>query len=162
MLRWIILSVSICFILKADAQKSIAQYNQCDDLAAHMTALSQDKPLVVNFWATWCKPCVAELPYFLSLEETFKHQNLALLLVSLDFEHQVASRLQPFIQKHGITEEVVMLTDGDANDWINKVSSDWAGSIPATLVFYKGKSTFVEREFHTQKELDQYIRSLIQ
>ena len=63
---------------------------------------SSDTLYVVNFWATWCKPCVAELPHFEELYEKYKDQKVKVLLVSLDFKNQVASRLAPFMRERNL------------------------------------------------------------
>ena len=70
----------------------IVDYNGLDPLLHK----DNDTTYVVNFWATWCKPCVAELPYFEQLTETYKGQKVKVLLVSLDFSKQIESKLLTF------------------------------------------------------------------
>ena len=106
-----------------------------------------DTTYVVNFWATWCKPCVAELPYFEALHEDSKGKKIKVILVSLDFKKKIETNLVPFINKNKIASEVVVLSDADANTWINQVSPQWTGSIPATLVYNKQRWDFYEQSF---------------
>ena len=89
---------------------------------------------VVNFWATWCKPCIKELPYFEEVEAKYDDQDVDVILVSLDFPDQI-ERLNKFIEKRNLKSEVVMLDDPDANSWINKVDPSWSGAIPATIIY---------------------------
>ena len=79
-----------------------------------------DTTYIINFWATWCAPCIKELPYFQQINDEFADKKLKVLLVSLDFERQIESRLIPFIKKHKVTPEVIVLSDPDSNAWINK------------------------------------------
>ena len=114
---------------------------------------------VINFWATWCKPCIEELPYFERLHKDFADKNVKVLLVSLDME---AKRAVMYKQKKHIQSEVVYLDDVDQNAWINKVSSDWTGSIPATLIILPdGTEKFYEKKFSSQDELYQTVNSLL-
>lgn len=105
---------------------------------------SGDTVYLINFWATWCKPCTEEIPDFVRVNNELKDRNFKMLLVSLDLPSMVDSQLKEFIGRHGIVSEVVVLDDPDFNSWINKVDRSWSGSIPATLILYPGKRTFVE------------------
>ncbi|MGJ8592790.1 MAG: TlpA family protein disulfide reductase [Aquaticitalea sp.] len=119
-----------------------------------------DKTLVVNFWATWCAPCIKELPYFEQLNSQYSNKNVEVILVSLDFPKKYDSNLKPFMKKHNLKSKVVALDDPDANTWIPKVSEDWSGSIPATLIINKSKRQFYERSF-TFDELETEVKQFI-
>lgn len=119
-----------------------------------------DTVYVVNFWATWCKPCVEELPDFLKVEEELKNEKFKLILVSLDFAKHLDVRVKPFIKKNNISSEVILLDDPDANTWISKVNKDWDGSIPVTLIFNKNTSVFIDKTM-THNELKSQINKLI-
>jgi thiol-disulfide isomerase/thioredoxin len=107
---------------------------------------NSDTVYVVNFWATWCKPCIEELPAFLAVEQELKGLPFKLILVSLDFPQHLNTRVIPFLDKHEIKSEVLILDD-DANQWINQVNPDWDGSIPTTLVVKKNKQSFYNQSF---------------
>ncbi|AOW21740.1 TlpA disulfide reductase family protein [Urechidicola croceus] len=106
-----------------------------------------DKTYVINFWATWCKPCVEELPVFEKLYSEYKDKNVDVILVSLDFPNQIDNRLIPFIKEHDLQPRVVLMADPDQNTWIPKVSEKWSGAIPATLIYNKDTREFYEQSF---------------
>ncbi|MEZ4811763.1 MAG: TlpA family protein disulfide reductase [Allomuricauda sp.] len=111
------------------------------------------KTYVINFWATWCKPCIEELPHFEKVNAEQKGNNVEVLLVSLDMPNMWKSRLEPFVEKKGIQSKVVILDDPKQHEWIPKVDMDWGGGIPATLIYNKDKRSFYERGF-TYEELN--------
>jgi len=117
-----------------------------------------DKVHIVNFWATWCKPCIKELPYFEEIGSELSDK-VDITLVSLDFGNQLDTRVKPFIKKKELESRVVLLDDPKSNVWIDLVDKSWSGAIPAT-VFYKGdKRKFYEKEFHSTAELKAIISS---
>lgn len=120
-----------------------------------------DTTYVVNFWATWCAPCIAELPHFEKLNAAYKDKKVSVLLVSLDFKKQVQKSLIPFIKRKELKSKVVFLSDPDMNSWISKVDPNWTGAIPATVI-YKGKQRkFYEQSF-TYEQLETEIKPFIQ
>lgn len=118
------------------------------------------KTYIINFWATWCKPCIKELPYFERINEEQKKNNVEVILVSLDMPRMWKSQLEPFVAQKGIQAKVVILNDPKQNDWIPKVSETWGGSIPATLVYNTKKRSFYEQAF-TYEELNEIIHTFI-
>jgi thiol-disulfide isomerase/thioredoxin len=113
-----------------------------------------DELVIFNFWATWCKPCVEELPYFLQLA---REKQIRLVLVSLDFPRHVDKKVLPFIRQQGITEEVILLDEANAGVFIDDIDPNWEGSIPATLLWQQGKVGFFEGSFHSTDELQAFI-----
>ena len=111
---------------------------------------------VINFWATWCKPCVKELPHFETIQKQYGDEDVKVILVSLDFPDQ-KERLTHFIEKRNIQSEVLFLDDGDANSWIPKVDVSWSGAIPVTIIYNDEKRSFYERSF-TYKELEEELK----
>jgi thiol-disulfide isomerase/thioredoxin len=123
---------------------------------------NSDTVYLINFWATWCVPCVEELPYFEQINQTYAGKKVKVLLVSLDYPQHLDTRVEPFLEKHDIQSEVVLLDEKDPNDWVPRLSSEWQGSIPATFVIYNPKNVrqFYEQEF-TYTELETIIKDLI-
>lgn len=119
-----------------------------------------DKTYVVNFWATWCKPCIVELPYFEKVNAEQKENNVEVILVSLDMPSMWKSKLEPFVEKKDIKSKVIILDDPKQNDWIPKVAEDWGGGIPATLIYNKDKRAFYEQGF-TYEELNEELNKFI-
>jgi thiol-disulfide isomerase/thioredoxin len=112
-----------------------------------------DTTFVINFWATWCKPCIEELPVFDSIQTSNHREKVKVILVSLDFVRQYTSRLIPFIAQHQPKPEIFLLNEPDYNSWINKVDASWSGAIPATLVQNgkTGKRIFFERTLRKEE-----------
>jgi thiol-disulfide isomerase/thioredoxin len=120
---------------------------------------------IINFWATWCKPCVEELPYFqrLQREQPLLPTVIAVTFVSLDFKRALERTVRPFaakreLHKHG--GRVLLLDAGNPNAWIDRISKDWSGAIPATLgIAPTGKTLFKEASF-TYDELKAFVQQL--
>jgi thiol-disulfide isomerase/thioredoxin len=107
---------------------------------------------VINFWATWCKPCIEEIPIF---DEKAKNDpSISLLLVSLDFASQ-KELVNQFVKRKEIDAKIVLLDETDYDAWISKIDSTWSGAIPATIIinnktkkriFFEGSLTATELE----------------
>lgn len=121
---------------------------------------NNNKTYVINFWATWCKPCVEELPAFQKLYKNYKSKNVEVILVSLDFKKQVETRLIPFIKERNLQPKVVLMVDPDQNTWIPKVNSEWSGAIPATIIYNKNARKFFEQSF-TYIELENELTKIL-
>ena len=122
--------------------------------------IQDDEIYVINFWATWCTPCVEELPHFESINTTYKHKGINVVLVSLDKQKHITDRLFPFLEKHDIRSEVMVLNDANPNTWIDRVDPHWSGSIPITIIYSKDKRRFYERTFKL-KELKNEVEKFL-
>lgn len=111
---------------------------------------NSDTTYIVNFWATWCVPCVKELPDFDSINTTYINKKVKVLLVSLDFKEDLKIKLLPFISTKKIRSEVVLLDELNANYFIPKISDEWSGAIPATLIINNQKklNRFFEKKLN--------------
>jgi thiol-disulfide isomerase/thioredoxin len=122
----------------------------------------EDKLLVINFWATWCPPCVKELPHFQKVAKEYSNDKVSFLLVSLDFPSQIDSHLKPFLKKNNVAMDVALMMDTDPNEWIDKVDPSWQGNIPVTLMLNNAKKA---KKFHPgdldETELRNMINSLL-
>jgi|TARA_A100001015_G_C15028434_1_gene731810 thiol-disulfide isomerase/thioredoxin len=109
--------------------------------------LSVDKTYVINFWATWCGPCVKELPYFEEVNKQSEDKNTVVILVSLDFPSQIETKLKPYLKRNKIKSRVILLDDSKINTWVPKVSEQWDGGIPATLIVNSSNYNFYPKPF---------------
>jgi len=100
---------------------------------------SGDTTYIINFWATWCMPCVQELPEFSSLYEHYEGKPVKVILVSLDFKEDYPNKLAMFIQRKHLKPEVRWLSETDPNIFVPRVDEAWEGSIPATLIIKPGR-----------------------
>ncbi|MDO7173914.1 TlpA disulfide reductase family protein [Mariniflexile sp. AS56] len=119
-----------------------------------------DKIYVINFWATWCAPCIKELPHFEKLNAEYANKNVEVLLVSLDFPHLYESKLKPFIKDKKLKSKVIALDDVDMNTWIPKIDASWSGSIPATIIYKNDERKFFEQSF-TFEELETEVKQFL-
>lgn len=131
-----------------------------EQLQARMASQKQEV-VVYNFWATWCKPCVEEMPAFEKLALDYHAKGVAVVFVSIDFKSKHAKVVE-FVGQKQLKSEVVLLNAPDYNAWIDKVSTEWSGAIPATLVV---KTTGKVNKFHegsfTYEELVNFIKPLL-
>ena len=121
---------------------------------------NNDKTYVVNFWATWCAPCIKELPHFEMLNANYKSKDVEVLLVSLDFPQQYEKKLKPYIKEHDLKSKILVLDDVDQNRWIPKINENWDGAIPVTIIYNKDKREFYDRTF-TYKELEAELKQFL-
>lgn len=126
-----------CLLLAFAAHaQGIASCN-ADQLMSRLRA-GRDTTFVVNFWATWCVPCVKELPEFDELQRRFAGQKVKVLLVSFDFEDAYPRKLREFIVRKKLQPEVLWFRETDADSFIPKIDVRWSGALPATIIMRVG------------------------
>jgi thiol-disulfide isomerase/thioredoxin len=131
------------------------------DLEAAMK--NAEKPTIFNFWATFCKPCIEELPYFQELVKKYDSAGVQLILVSLDLPEAYPARIKKFAVKQNITAPITFLDETDADLFCPAVDAKWSGAIPASL-FVNNKTDY--RKFfedqlskaHLEKEIMEMIK----
>jgi len=115
---------------------------------------------VINFWATWCAPCVKEIPFFEKLNA--ENKEVAVTLVSMDYDLDPnPEKVNRFITRKKIQSRVLILAETDPNSWIDKIDKDWGGALPATLIVNTktGKRKLVQKELH-EGELEKLINEV--
>lgn len=124
---------------------------------------NSDTTYIINFWATWCVPCVKELPDFDSINTAYINKKVKVILVSLDFKEDLKIKLMPFISTKKIKSEVVLLDELNANYFIPKISDEWSGAIPATLIINNQKKLnhFFEKKLNYEFLKTEIENSLI-
>jgi thiol-disulfide isomerase/thioredoxin len=119
-------------------------------------------PTIINFWATFCKPCIAELPYFQDAANRYRAQGVKLIMVSLDLKESYPKAVQNFVAKRKLTSPVVFLDESNADLFVPAVDSSWSGSIPASLFINRSKGY---RQFHeeelSKEKLEAEIRKML-
>lgn len=116
-----------------------------------------DSLRIINFWATWCKPCVAEMPHMKALAKSQPEINF--VFVSLDFKDDVA-KVEQFVKVKELPGTQLLMGNVDYNSWISSVHEKWDGSIPFTLVQYKGQTYYHRGSFASEEELFQFINQI--
>lgn len=158
--NWIILILIQLFFghfsygQKIDVMKSdqlFEMIDHCDD---------ESNIKVYNFWATWCAPCIRELPQFNEIDLQFSSVDVT--LISIDDVDLLNERVEPFISKKQIDARVVLLDETDFDIIINNIDKSWSGAIPATLIVdcRNNKRYFYEKEFKDD-ELKRTIETII-
>jgi thiol-disulfide isomerase/thioredoxin len=136
--------------ISANAQVKLLSY---DELQRRLES-GKDTTYVVNFWATWCGPCVEELPHFEKLQKENINKPVKVILMSMDFKSKLKSDVIPFVKKHQLKTEVYVVNASDQQSFIEAVEKKWSGALPATLFLNTQKNvrTFYEKTF-TYEEL---------
>ncbi len=119
-----------------------------------------DQIKVINFWATWCAPCVKELPLFETLNQDRKDAKVILVSMDIDLDPD-PEKVYKFVSRKKVQSKVVILDERDPNSWINKIDKSWSGALPSTLFIntITGKRKFVEREMHAG-DLEKFIEEV--
>jgi len=139
----------------AFGQTKVVKYDAIEGLLLSPS----DRIQVINFWATWCAPCIKELPMFERLTSE-QRSDINVTLVSLDFADKV-DKVDLFLSRKQMKSTVLLLDEIDYNLWIDKVEKSWSGAIPATLVINSktGKRKFVEKELK-EGDLEELINAV--
>ena len=158
MKRLICLSLLFCIVVFAAAQTvRKVSINELDNYIQSST-----RPLIVNFYATWCTPCLHELPYFQSTTAKYASQNVELVLVSMDYVKTAAKKVQGFVEKNKLKGTLFWLDETNADVFCPRIDPKWSGGIPATLFLNKSKGyrKFFERQL-TEPQFELEVRKLV-
>lgn len=108
-----------------------ADFNKFKDAA-------NGKVLVINFWATWCGPCIAEFPEFVTLDAKYRDKGVKVVGVTVDDPSDVKPKVIPFIKKHKVKFDIVLQETDDPQEMMDVINKDWPGGVlPATFVYDK-------------------------
>ena len=119
-----------------------------------------DKIKVINFWATWCAPCVKEMPFFEELHKS--REDVEVILVSMDLDLDPdPTKVYRFIERKKLQSRVLILDEKDPNSFINKIDKHWSGALPVTIIVNgkTGQRKFVEKALH-EGDLEKLIEKI--
>lgn len=150
------LLTALAFCLNVGRAQQI--YDNFEEFAPLLAQTQSDTTYIINFWATWCAPCVKELPYFERLHQERGQQKIKVILVSLDFRKDLETKLKPFLAKGQFSASTAALLDSKQQQWIDKIDPSWSGALPATLIYRGEQRQFKEGEFASFEELQQMIQ----
>lgn len=153
--RILLLLVCLLAFSKTQAQE-FAIYDSLPQLISRIQQAG-NSTLVLNFWATWCKPCVEELPCFEELRRQYADKNVQVLLVSLDFKSQMEKKLIPFLKAQQLKSDVILFADQDANTWIPRIHEKWDGAIPVTLIYKGDVKAISHGKFDDYADLEKFV-----
>lgn len=145
------ITFSFLFNLSYAQQATIIKFS---DLNKQLSQ-DNDTTYIFNFWATWCRPCVKELPHFQEVDKKYAGSKVKVVLVSLDFKKSIAA-VDSFLVARKVSAPVFLLDEVNYNSWIDKVDTSWSGSIPATLIINSKQHyrRFYEKEFKADELIE--------
>lgn len=138
-------------------QAEIVKLKQLQDHINRQT----DNIKIINFWATWCAPCIKEMPLFEKIGAERKDVEVTLVSLDLDLNPKPET-VYRFIDRKKIQSKVLILDEKDPNLWINQIEKGWSGAIPATIIINgkTGQRKFVEKELH-EGDLEKLIAEIL-
>jgi thiol-disulfide isomerase/thioredoxin len=128
---------SLVFVISANSQNSVGSQAipkwKIEDVVRSFSA-KNDTTYVVNFWATFCKPCIEEIPDFIKTVEKYKSKKVKLLLVSLDLPSYYPAKIAAFAKKNNYKTNIAWLDETNADHFCPMIDAKWSGAIPATII----------------------------
>lgn len=119
-----------------------------------------DTTYLINFWATWCKPCREELPLLQRLAQERSDQAFQVVLISLDTEEGAIARIPSFLLEAAPDLPAIILTD-ESQEWGKTIDRVWNGSLPTTII-YRGQLRYIyRRAFNSYPDLNTAIEPLL-
>ncbi|MGI8951555.1 MAG: TlpA disulfide reductase family protein [Chitinophagaceae bacterium] len=148
----------LLFITNSALAQNIPKIKTADLIKMIDTSSS---PLVINFWATWCRPCVAELPILEKNVAEMNASGIKLILINLNFPNDYIN-LRSFVQTHEYKSQIFWLDENNLSMFFSSINKRWAGTIPATLMINNAKQY---REFYgyglAEYQIQAYLKDLI-
>lgn len=141
MRRWSFFLLAVVFLVYAGAGATGGQSSPVllpvdEHGIAQLRAASEGKILVLNFWATWCKPCLEEFPHLVKLQKEYGAQGLDVVFVSVDDDDaRTIRRVRNILAKMGVEAPSYLKQSRDDEAFINAVHPSWSGAVPTTFVY---------------------------
>jgi len=126
------------------------------------TITESKTPLIVNFWATFCVPCLEEIPYFQEIAKEYKSKDVSLVFVSLDMKKAYPVEVNDMAKRLKLTYPVVWLNETNADYFCPKIDTSWTGGMPSSLFVNNatGYHKFFEEPL-SKERLEKEIQEMI-
>ncbi len=123
------------FLLTSTAQAAVTVTPADAPTLKKAIASQKGHVVLVNFWATWCGPCVAEFPAIVQISRQYRREGLSVIAVSADSRKDVAAKVVPFLVKQRVAFPVYLERSADPEDFINALDPSWQGDLPRTFIY---------------------------
>jgi thiol-disulfide isomerase/thioredoxin len=136
MKQFFIAILAILMLAGLSPAQDIKSISKTDELKTIMDS-NKGKVVIINFWATWCKPCVREFPELVKLYNAYKDKGFSLVFISADVPEEIKSKVVPFLNTQGVDFVTYYNGFDKPEDLINYIDKDWQGAIPSTYIYDK-------------------------
>ena len=119
---------------KSPAKPIVVSEIDTEALKQIITA-QRERPLLINFWATWCDPCRDEFPDLVKIDKEYRPQSLDFVTISLDDSSDVKTGVPKFLGEMKATMPAYLLNVTDPEPAITMIDPKWSGSLPATFLY---------------------------
>lgn len=153
MKRVVLLFLGVMPLMNATAQK--VRLLTIDEMNERIKK-GRDTTYVIHFWATWCTPCIKELPFIEKLNVEYKMEKIKVMLVSVDYVSNLHKTVEPFVKRKKLFSDLFILNEKDQQTYIDRIDKQWSGTVPATLFVRGDKRRFAEREFTYEELVKEY------
>ena len=148
-------------IMLAPAAVPSPKVVKIDELSIKELLKPRKKPLLVNFWATWCIPCREEFPDLVELDNEYKGK-IDFITISLDDLAEIKRDVPKFLTEMKATMPAYLLKTNDENAVIGSISKDWTGGLPFTVLYDEnGKVIHTRQGKISPKLVKEKVNSLI-
>ncbi len=146
----------LLFACSQPKEQKILVDTSATQLVSQIESYKGEKPVLVNFWATWCIPCIEEFPYIMKLKENYNDE-FELIFVSGDFE-EAKEEAREFLKEQNVNFTTYYKTGKD-NEFIQTVSETWSGALPYTVIYSRDGS--ISAEWEGKAEYEQFEQELL-
>lgn len=125
-------------LLFCAASASAQQVRKINPAQLETLMRTGDSVTVVNLWATWCVPCIKELPAF--EKQARLNPSVRFVYISLDLDEAYPGKIRQFVRQRKLSGEVYWMEESNANNYARIIDPRWEGSIPATVILNPAKA----------------------
>jgi thiol-disulfide isomerase/thioredoxin len=161
MIKALLIFVFLFLLSDISLPQDVRNLSSLEQIDSIKTA-SKSNVILVNFWASWCNPCVEEFPDLIKLKNDFADKGLRMIFISLDFPEEVDTKLKPFLKENNVDFTTYFCSFQKTEELMDYFDKNWDGAIPATFIFDKKgelKSKIIGSHSYNfyKKEISKYI-----